>query len=147
MYTSAGSSQPPQIASAMVVRAQSATLDRILRRAAVPRQVCDMIPEIVSTCNSWRTWSKPPPASAASVELADTFSQQVERDLLFVYRCIIFHLIDQCTRRHAACLVQSAEEQELIDALDTIWVGMHGPMRDCILDVEAGLASSGEAKQ
>ena len=82
-----------------------------------------------------------------SVELADTFNQQVECDLMFVYSCIIFHMIDRCTRWHAACLVPSKEETILVDALDTIWVGIHGPTKELIMDGEAGLAASAHAKQ
>ncbi|MFM7983192.1 MAG: hypothetical protein ACKPKO_28115, partial [Candidatus Fonsibacter sp.] len=39
----------------------------------------------------------------------------------------------------------SKEDRVLIDALDTIWVGIHGPMKELIMDGEAGLASSGYA--
>jgi hypothetical protein len=59
----------------------------------------------------------------------------------------IFHLIDRCTRWHAACLVQSKADHALLDALNSIWVGIHGPMRELIMDGEAGLAASGSAKQ
>ena len=127
--------------------AQSATMTRILRRAGVPKQVCDLIPEIVNTCTSCRAWSRPLPASVTSVELADSFNQQVECDLMFVYSFIIFHLIDRCTRWHAAYLLPSKEEAILIDALDTIWVGIHGPMKELIMDGEAGMAASAHAKQ
>ena len=71
--------------------AQAATMTRILRRAGVPKQVCDLIPEIVSTCTSCRAWSKPLPASVTSVELADNFNQQVDCDLMFVYSLIFSH--------------------------------------------------------
>ena len=74
----------------------------------------------------------------ASVEFADAFDQQVDCDLMCVHTYIIFHLIDRCARWHAACLVQSKGEQELLGALDTIWVGIHGPMRELIMDGEAG---------
>ena len=69
--------------------AQAATMDRILKRVGVPKQVCDLIPEIVHTCTSCRAWSRPPPASVASVELADSFNQQVDCDLLFVFTYIV----------------------------------------------------------
>ena len=127
--------------------AQAATMTRILRRAGVPKQVCDLIPEIVSTCTSCRAWSRPLPASVASVELADSFNQQVECDLMFVFSFIIFHMIDRCARWHAACLVPTKEDTALVDALNAIWVGIHGPMIELIMDGEVGLAVSGHAKQ
>ena len=82
-----------------------------LRKVGVPKQVCDMIPEIVSTCIRRRAWSKPLPASVASVELVDTFNQQLECGLLCVLGYSIFHLIDRCARWRSACLVQSTEDQ------------------------------------
>ena len=48
--------------------------------------------------------------------------------------------MDRCARWHAACLVQSTEEQDRLDGLGTIWAGIHGPTRDLIMDGEAGLA-------
>ena len=56
-------------------------------------------------------------------------------------------MVDRCTRWHAACLVNSKEDHVLLDALNTIWVGIHGPMRELIMDGEAGLAAAGSAKQ
>ena len=56
-------------------------------------------------------------------------------------------MIDRCTRWHAACLVPSNEETILVDALGTICVGIHGPMKELIMDGEAGLAASAHAKQ
>ena len=79
------------------------------------------------TCVSCRTWSRPPPASVASAELADTLNKQVECDLLFVHKHIIFHLLDRCTRWHAAVVIENKESATLIKALDTTWVTIHGP--------------------
>ncbi|MFM7989167.1 MAG: hypothetical protein ACKPKO_58625, partial [Candidatus Fonsibacter sp.] len=39
------------------------------------------------------------------------------------------------------------KDKVLVDALDTIWVGIHGPMQELIMDGEGGVASSGYAKQ
>ena len=56
-------------------------------------------------------------------------------------------MIDICTRWHAACLVNSKEDHVLLDARNSIWVGIHGPMRELIIGGEAGLAAAGSAKQ
>ena len=95
-------------------------MERNLKKAGVPNTVCALIPEIVGTCASCRAWSLPPQASVASVELADTFNQQLEADLMFVYHYIIFHTIDRCTRWHVACIVQSKADHVLLDALNSI---------------------------
>ena len=126
--------------------AQSATMERILQKAGVPKQVCDLNPEIVHTCISCRAWSRPPPASVASVELADVFHQQVVCVLLLVFSFVIFHLIDRSARWRAACLVPAKEDHVLIDALSTIWVGVHGPVKELIMDGESCMARAELAK-
>ncbi len=80
----------------------------------------DLIPEIVQTCQICREWSKPGPDNVCSVELADTFNAQVEADLLFVGKHIVFHMLDRCIRWHAACEILIKEEDTLITALDTM---------------------------
>ena len=65
------------------------TMKRFLERVGVSQKVLDLIPEIVQTCRVCREWAKPGPSNACSVELPDTFNQQVECDLLFVHKNII----------------------------------------------------------
>ena len=50
-------------------------------------------------------------AAAGQCSLVDTRHRQVECDLRFVFRYIMFYLIYCCARWHAACLVQAKEEQ------------------------------------
>ena len=56
-------------------------------------------------------------------------------------------MIDICTRWHAPYLVNSKEYHVLLGALMSIWVGIHGPMGELILDGATGLAAAGSAKQ
>ena len=81
------------------------------------------------------------------MELADTYNQQVEADLMLAYHCRIFRLIDRGTRWHTACLVQSKEVRALLEALNSIRVGAHDPMKELIMDEETGLAAKDSAKQ
>ena len=62
---------------------------KLLKHTGVPAHVLELIPAIISTCASCRAWARPLPSSVASVELADTFNQQVECDLMFMYKFII----------------------------------------------------------
>ena len=111
-------------------------------RVGVSQKVLDLIPEVVQTCKVCREWAKPGPSNACSVELPDTFNQQVECDLLFVHKNIIFHMLDRCTRWHAATLTPNKEDESLITAIDTIWTGIHGPPKELITDSESGIALS-----
>jgi len=76
----------------------------------------------------------------ASVELAEQFNQQVECDLLFIYKFIIFHLLCRCTRWNAAKVIPNREASTLISALNDTWVTIHGPMKELIVDGETGIA-------
>ena len=58
--------------------AQAQSMMRLLEHAGVPKAVIDLIPDIVDTCVACRAWARPLPDAQASVELADTFNQQVE---------------------------------------------------------------------
>ena len=46
-------------------------MQRLLDRAGVPKQVIDIIPSIVDTCKVCRAWTRPLPASVASVDIPD----------------------------------------------------------------------------
>ena len=72
---------------------------------------------------------------------------QVECDLMFFYKAILFHLIDRCTRWYAAKIVEHKTSQCLLQALDDAWVSIHGPMQEIILDGESGLMKVHDAKQ
>ena len=122
--------------------ATAAQMTNLLKRAGAPAEVLDMISEIVQTCSACRAWHKPLPESVASVELADQFNNQVEADIWFVYKFMIFHMVDRCTRWHAATVISSKEESCLIEALEENWIQLHGPMKELITDMESGIAKS-----
>eukprot|EP00969_Alexandrium_andersonii_P013837 603530-Alexandrium_andersonii.AAC.1 len=60
---------------------------------------------------------------------------------MFVYDKIVLHLLDRCTRWRAACLVASKEGQCLTDARNKLWIGVHGPMKELIMDGQGGSRS------
>ena len=87
-------------------------------------------------------WAQPGPDNVCSVDIADTFNKQVECDLLFIHKYIIFHMLDRCTRWHAGTLVSDKLEATLTNAIQLSWVGIHGPMKELILDGESGIVIS-----
>ena len=122
-------------------------MKRFLERVGVAQKVLDLIPEICQTCRICREWTKPAPANACSTEIADTFNQQVECDLLFVGKFIIFHMLDCCTRWHAARVVPGKDEDTLMQAIDELWVSTHGAPKELIVDGESGIAVSEKTNQ
>ena len=53
--------------------ASVSVMTKFLDRVGVPQRVLDLIPEIVQTCQVCRTWAKPGPDHACSVEIPDKF--------------------------------------------------------------------------
>ena len=93
---------------------------RFLERVGVSEEVLKLIPEVCQTCKVCRTWAKPGPSNACSVSLPDAFNQQVECDLLFVCKRVIFHLTDRCARWHESALIPNKESETLVNALYTL---------------------------
>ena len=115
---------------------------RFLERVGVPDAILNLIPEICDTCKVSRMWAAPGPNNVCSVDIPDTFNKQVECDLLFIHKYIIFHMLDRCTRWHAGALVPDKNEETLTNAIHQCWVGLHGPMKELILDGESGIVVS-----
>ena len=116
--------------------ASAATMVKFLDRVGVSQKVLDAIPEIVDTCSVCRTWAKPGPDHQSNCEIPDEFNKQVECDLLFVYKHIVFHLLDRCTRFHLGQEVPDKTEPVLMEAIQRIWVSLHGPPKELIVDGE-----------
>ena len=70
----------------------------LLSAAGVNPEVIKLLPDIVSTCNICRAWSKPGSKSITSTRLPERFNQEVEMDLLFVGTHVALHMIDRCIR-------------------------------------------------
>ena len=143
MHRSSSKTEPPEVAPKVVACPNRLYDTTCLQRAGVPQPVLARIPDIVGTCASCRNWTKQLPASVASAELFDTFNQC---DLLVIYRYIVFHRIDRCTRWHVGRIVSDKERPTLIDALDSLWVSMHGPMGELIMDGESVIATDEAAR-
>ena len=117
-------------------------MTKMLSRVGVPDKVLKLIPEICQTCKVCREWQKPGPTNASNIEIADSFNVQVEADLLFIHKHIIFHFIDRCTRWHAAVLIPDKTDDSLVKGFETCWASIHGPPKEFITDGETGIVIS-----
>ena len=118
------------------------TMIRFLQRVGVSDDALKFIPAIARSCAVCRDWARPGPSSAANIELPDVLNEQVECDLIFIYDWVIIHLLDRCTRWHAAMNIPNKEAETLVTAIDQMWMQMYGPPRELIVDGEAGVQLS-----
>ena len=81
---------------------------RMLERVGVADEVLKMIQEVTDTCKVCRQWANPCPSRASNIEAA--VNVQVECDLIFIHKHIIFHMIDRCTRWHTAAIIENKEK-------------------------------------
>jgi hypothetical protein len=70
------------------------------------------------------------------------FNGQVEMDLLFYKTYIVCHFIDRTTRWHASQEIPNKEDETLLGALMTTWVGIFGAPEELIVDCETGVVRS-----
>ena len=61
---------------------------------------------------------------------------------MFVCNQAVFHALDRCTRWHAIVIILDKTEDSLISAINSIWITIHGPMKELIADGESGIAAS-----
>ena len=73
--------------------ASAATLHRTLHAAGIDSPILKLIPQIVDTCRVCRTWQRPGNATIPSAEVCTLVNENVEADLLFHGKIIIFHCI------------------------------------------------------
>ena len=120
--------------------ASAAQMKKILEHAQQPKEVINLVDDILDTCQVCRTWSKPLPASIATATISTVFNEQVECDLLFYKKHIILHMMCRCIRWHAAKVIPNREMPTLVQAIDDCWVGIHGAMKQFIMDGETAIA-------
>jgi hypothetical protein len=113
-------------------------MQTFLKRVGVPDTVLAMIPEVCSTCQVCREWQRPGNAHQTAIDLPDTFNQQVEGDIMFYERHMIYHLLDRCTRWHAATVLPDKTAASLMNALSSLWITQFGAPKELIHDEERG---------
>ena len=96
---------------------------------------------MIDTCRECRAWKKPSPDTTPAIELAVKQNEYVEGDLLFYKKHIVMHLIDRADRFHAAREVFSKQPQELLEALDTMWITIFGEIQHLVFDGEGAMGS------
>lgn len=114
---------------------------RVLSAAGLPKDVLDKVNEVVDTCRECRKWSRPANETIPALRMTTNFNEHVEADLMFYKEFVLFHMICCGTRWHAATVVRTKQEEELLAAMDRLWLSIHGPMQQLICDGASGLTN------
>ncbi len=75
------------------------------------------------------------------------FNQKVEADFLFLYKHIVWQMLDRCFRFHAATEREGKDEDECIRAISETWVQIHGPPEEIVMDGESGVVRSKKCRE
>ena len=118
-----------------------AQMKNIFQLADLPSRVMDHCQTVVDTCKVCREWARPLSEAVASIEVTTRFNHQVELDLLFHGKHIILHMVDRCTRWHAAVEIPDKTMASIVTAVQSIWVHLHGSMSELIVDGESAVKS------
>ena len=111
----------------------------LLTAAGVAPAVIALLPDIVSTCNICRAWSRPGARSVTSTRLPERFNLEVELDLLFVGSHIVLHMIDRCIRWSVGIKIPDKTTNSLLNGIRDGWINQYGAPNEFISDQEGGL--------
>ena len=117
-----------------------------LRRAAgaFPTS-CNLVPQVVQSCQVCRPWRKPRQNKKFVYSLAFSVNQEVHLDFMFYYSRSefglggvhggpILHLIDCCIRWSVCIKSHSKTIRNLFDGISVAWANVFGGMNTFILD-------------
>ena len=118
-------------------------MQKLLKCAGLGKDVLDLVPSIVDTCRVCQHWARPGTESKTSGRMVLGFNIEVEGDLMFCrlngQQHIVMVLVDRGVRWTCTSVVESKTTPCLLNALDTAWIAVFGPMGVLVWDGETGL--------
>ncbi|CAE7581720.1 RE1 [Symbiodinium sp. CCMP2592] len=118
-------------------------MQRLLRAAGLPKDVCDLVPAINDTCRVCQHWARPATETKASNRMVLGFNIEVEGDIMFCKLRGVQHailvLVDRGVRWTSVGLLPSRQTTDLLSSIDRTWIAIFGPMQVLVFDGESGL--------
>ena len=130
--------------------AETERLQSLLRAAGVLPKACNLVPQVIQSCQVCRPWRKPGQNNKLPYSLALSFNEGVQFDLIFYHSRLepglggahgipVLHFIDCCIRLSARIKSQSKSTRDLLDGISLAWVNVFGGVQTLILDGETGM--------
>jgi len=104
----------------------------------MPAEVLALIPKVIDTCITCRKWSAAKPDVTPTLSLPLRQDENIEADILFYRKYMVWHMIDRADRWHHASQIASKTPPDLITAI-TGWIQIYGPFKYLIIDGESGI--------
>ena len=127
--------------------ANAGDLHNLLMRAGMPKSVLTLIPEVVAHCQVCKKFSKVASRPKVKVHHADTFNQEIQLDIFFLWEQPFLLIIDVATRFKSVVRIANKELNTLMKALLHHWMRWFGPPRTMISDQESALMSPAAAAE
>ena len=88
----------------------------ILKEVGLDEVRLNLIKPIVDTCRECRAWERPGTSTLPSVSLPGRFNEEVECDLFFYKKRIVFHIIDRCIRYSNGVEIPNKTKETVLEA-------------------------------
>jgi hypothetical protein len=113
-------------------------METIYKHAGLPQSTLDMIPVVINSCPVCREWAAAGPEPVASLRLVVQINEEVEADIMFYKKLIVWNMVDRADRWHACHLLADKSAPSLQDAISQCWIKIWGPPTFLIIDGEGG---------
>ena len=122
-------------------RANISDMHNLLTRSGMPKDVLDLIPEVIAHCQVCKKYSKVSSRPRVRGRHVDVFNQELQADIFFLGEETFFIMVDVATRYKSVVKIPGKDLKSLQHALMHYWMRWFGPPRTIVSDQESALMS------
>jgi len=113
-------------------------METIYGHAGLPQSTLGMVRVVTDNCKVCREWAAAGPEPVASLRLVVQINVEVEADIMFYKRLIVWNMVDRADRWHACHLLADKSAPRIQDAISQCWIKIWGAPTFLIIDGEGG---------
>ena len=129
--------------------ASKEALIRLLKSSGIDdKELFDAVDKVTSDCDICLKYKRKPSRPCVSLPRTGEFNSLVALDLKTYIKdkVYILHMIDECTRYSAACVIFSKQQEEIVKKVLHIWIRYFGAPR-CLLSDNGGEFSNESVRE
>ena len=116
-------------------------MENLFKLSGVPQAAIAMIPQVIETCRECRPWMQKESEPTPVVEIVTQLNMVVEADILFYNEYMVWPMLDRADRWHAGCELTNKNAELIQEAIDVVWLQIHGPFKTLVIDGESAVNS------